>query len=100
MASESYYLIGFFSYFGLEHSKPDVGVLFDVLRSIQTESPDMDVSVFEADARQLVDGMDSAVLGEIQGMLDDGQGSEHFMNGWRVAELYDLAIRGGSRTLH
>ena len=100
MASESYYLIGFFSYFGLEHSKPDVGVLFDVLRSIQTESPDMDVSVFEADARQLVDGMDSAVLGEIQGMLDDGQGSEHFMNGWRVAEIYDLAVRGGSRTLH
>lgn len=100
MASDSYYLMGFFSYFGLESSKPDMGVLFDVLRSLQTENPDVDVSVFEADARQLVDGMDAGTVGIIQSMLDDGQVSEHFMNGWRVAELYDLASRGGSRTLH
>jgi len=103
MASDSYYLIGFFSYFGLESSKPDVSVLFDVLRSIQTQESDVDVSTFEADARQLLDGMDDSTAVVIQSLIDDEQGlghSEHFMNGWRVAELYDLAVRGGSRTLH
>jgi len=100
MAADSYYLIGFFSYFGLESQKPEMGMLFDVLRSLQTENPDMDVSDFEADARTLLDGEDPSVFSTIQGFLNGGEGCEHFMNGWRVAELFNNSLRGASRTLH
>jgi len=100
MASDSIYLIGFFSYFGLEHRKPEMETLFDALRSIQTENPGMDISEFEADARNLVDGMDSGVVGVIQKFLEDRQGHVPFMNGWRVAEILDETWTGVGKTLH
>lgn len=100
MANDSIYLVGFFSYFGLESNKPTMDSLFTALRSLQTGEADMDISHFEADARHLVDQMDDEVVGTIQRFLDDGQGQEHFMNGWRVAEILDAAWGGGGKTLH
>jgi len=100
MAADSFYLIGFFSYFGLESQKPELSVLFDVLRSLQSENPDMDVSMFEQDARQLMEGMNGETISTIQDFLDEGEGCEPFMNGWRVAHLYDMAASGSNKTLH
>jgi len=92
--------MGFFSYFGLEHRKPEMEALFDALRSIQTEQPGIDISDFEADARNLVVGMDSGVVDVIQKFLEDRQGHEPFMNGWRVAEILDITWTGVGKTLH
>jgi hypothetical protein len=100
MASDSIYLIGFFSYFGLESQKPDMELLFTALRSLQTGDAPVDISHFEDDARHLVDGMDSGVVDTIQRFLEDGHSQTHFMNGWRVAEILNASWGGGSKTLH